>query len=288
MKCTLSSLPGYASRHLMGSDIRMRILAMLVTACLVPTLGAREVFRIAYWPYPPNLIVDRLGATDSAPKGAIVQVWENYIAPRADLEIRWIGPVPFSRALAMVEQGEADAVQHLSRTPEREKTFRFSRHPIMRGRQGLVVLAKDPVERIHGLDDLRGRKIGMIGEGYLAPFFQENRNSLMLEAVFGKDAAPQNVRKLLASRLWGIYYTFPDVLLYFAALDHRTREVKVIPFPGSEKDEVTFAAMSRKLDPKLVERIDQAIDATYQTYNYADMAKAVSEQAAASAASNVP
>jgi hypothetical protein len=64
--------------------------------------------------------------------------------------------------------------------------------------------------------------------------------------------------------------------------------VKVIPFPGSEKDEVTFAAMSRTLDPKLVERIDQAIDATYQTYNYADLAKAVSEQAAASAAPKVP
>ncbi|MDR3669832.1 MAG: transporter substrate-binding domain-containing protein [Holophaga sp.] len=254
---------------------------MVAAACLAPSLGAKVVFRIAYWPYPPNLIVDRLGATASAPKGAIVEVWENYIAPKADLEIRWIGPVPFSRALTMVENGEADAVQHLSRTPEREKTFLFSRHPIMWGRQGVVVLAKDPLERIKDLDDVKGKKIGMIRDGYLAPFFQENRRSLRLEEVFGQEAAPQNVRKLLASRLWGIYFTFPDVLLYYVALEHRTREVKVIPFPGSDKDEVTFAAMSRKLDPKLVERINKAIDATYQTYNYTQMANTVSEQAAA-------
>lgn len=276
MRSTQPSRPAHTSRC-------RRVLATLAAAALASSLSAKVVFRIAYWPYPPNLIVDRLGATASAPKGAIVEVWEKYIAPRADLEIRWIGPVPFSRALTMVENGEADAVQHLSRTPEREKIFHFSRHPIMWGRQGVVVLAKDPLERIKALDDVKGKKLGMIGDGYLAPFFQENRKSLLLEEIFGQEAAQQNVRKLLASRLWGIYFTFPDVLLYYAALAHRTRELKVIPFPGSEKDEVTYAAMSRKLDPKLVERIDQAIDATYQTYNYAQMAKTVSEQAAGSA-----
>lgn len=259
--------------HLNNSLHKTFLTALLLF--ISASMYAKDTIRIVYFAYPPNLITTGYGAEPGKPKGAVVQVWENYIAKKADLNIKWIGPFPFSRAMAILEAGEADAIQHLSKTPDREKRFVFSSKPIMWGRQGVLIRAEEPITRIRSINDLEGRKIGMIGDGYLTPFFNDNKKNITFEYVFGDQAGQQIVRMLLAKRIWGAYFTFPDVLLYHAAQDKRYNDVKVIPFPGSEKDETIYAAFSRKLDPKITKRIDDAITSVTPTYDYPKMVQTI-------------
>ncbi|MGL4369370.1 MAG: substrate-binding periplasmic protein, partial [Spirochaetota bacterium] len=198
---------------------------------------------------------------------------ENYIAPQAGVKIQWLGPYPFSRAMSMLEDGEADAIQHLSRTADREAKFIFSTKPIMWGRQGLVVQKDEKITSISSVSQLKDKKIAMIGDGYLAPFYQKNRKKIQLEEVYGENAGRQIVKMVLARRVWGAYFTFPDVLLYYAATEKKLNDLKVISFPGSDTDEITFAAFSRRLNPAMVKRLDDAITAVSRTYNYPEMTR---------------
>jgi ABC-type amino acid transport substrate-binding protein len=256
--------------------VTKRIILMTVSLMIIcDSASAKDTVRIVYFSWPPNVITSEHGAEPGKPKGAAVQVWENYIAKKAGVEIKWVGPYPFSRAMAILEAGQADAIQHLSKTPDREKRFIFSSKPIMRGRQGLLVRSDEPMTRIRSVHDLKGKTIGMIGDGYLTPFFNENKKDIVFEKVFGDEAGQQIVRMLLAKRIWGAYFTFPDVLLYHAAGEKRLGEVKVIPFPGSDKEEIIYTAFSRKLDPKMIKRIDDAIASVVPAYDYPSMVQKV-------------
>lgn len=247
------------------------LISLLITTLTSSLSQTKDVVRVACFSYPPNLITDRLGAEPGRPKGAIVQVWENYIAPEAGIKIQWVGPYPFTRAMAMLESGEADAIQHLSKTPDRLARFTFSDKPIMWGRQGIVVLKSERLREIRQPGEFGSRKIAMIGDGYLAPFLLRNKQKIDLIEIFGEDAGQKIIRMLLSGRIWGAYFTFPDVLLYYAALDGRLNDVKVISFPGSDSNEVTYAAMSRKLNPAITRRINSAISKVSGTYNYPGM-----------------
>ncbi len=219
---------------------------------------AKTKLRIGIWDYPPNLIVSTVH--DKAEiKGAIYDVWSSIIAPHADLEIIWVGPLPFPRALQMLEEGTIDAVQHLSLTAERQSKFQFSKHPIMWGRQDIVVNKKEVLEKIENVEQLKGKNIGMIAQGYLAPFFLNNKSLINFEELSGIDSAQNNLKKLISNRIWGIYFTFPDVILYHANMMQINDQIKLIGFPGSDKDEVTYAAFSKRVSSKTIARIEQTI-----------------------------
>jgi hypothetical protein len=245
---------------------------------ICPAASADDVLRVVCFQYPPNLVVDKLGAAPGAPKGAIARVWIDYIAPMAGVRIQWIGPVPFSRAMKMLEDGSADAIQHLSRTPEREAKFIFSKKPIMWGRSGLLVLKSDSLSGVSGIQQIKDKKIAIIGEGYLPPFIIQNRGVLNIEEVFGDEAGERIVKMVVNRRVWAGYFTFPDVLLYYAASNGMMDKLKVISYPGSEVMEVTYAAMSRKSDPSLIARIDAAVSAVYGSYDYPSLVRDILRQ----------
>ena len=258
--------------------IRDAILAFFGVMAFCPAVCADDVLRVVCFEYPPNLVADRLGAVPGSPKGAIARVWEDYIAPKAGVKIQWIGPVPFSRAMKMLEDGQADAIQHLSRTSEREAKFIFSRKPIMWGRSGILVLKSEPLNAVTDVSQLEEKKIVIIGNGYIPPFMVKNRNRLLIEEVYGDKAGVSVMRMVVNRRVWGGYFTFPEVLLWYAALEQRQGELKVISYPGSDVMEVTYAAMSRSTDQTLVRRIDAAISDVYGRYDYPSLVKDVLRQ----------
>lgn len=244
----------------------MKIIIILL-AILASSVNAKTKFRIGTWDYPPNMIITMNNGKPQF-QGAIVDVWEKYIAPKADLEIVWVGPLPFPRALQMLEEGSIDAVQHLSLTPDRAKKFIFSKERIMWGKQGIIVKKSEPLKEITEVAQLKGKVIGMIAQGYLAPFFQNNKSQIIFEELSGVDSAPNNIQKLINDRIWGVYFTFPDVLIYHAAQLGKRDLIKLIPFPGSEKDEVTYAAFSQKVSPELVKKIDKVLQKANDQYQY--------------------
>ena len=258
--------------------IRFAALTLVAVISLCASLYADDVIRVVCFHYPPNLVADRLRAAPGTPEGAIVRVWEDYIAPKAGLKVQWIGPVPFSRAMKMLEDGQADAIQHLSRTPDREEKFIFSKKPIMWGRSGILVLKSEPLNAVTDVTQLDEKKIVIIGNGYLPPFMVRNRSRLLIEEVYGDKAGENVMRMVVNRRVWGGYFTFPEVLLWYAALEGKQEQLKVIPYPGSDVMEVTYAAMSRRADPTLVRRIDAAVSAVSGNYDYPSLVKDVFRQ----------
>ena len=83
---------------------------------------------------------------------------------------------------------------------------------------------------------------------------------------------------LISGRVWAGYFTFPEVLQYYAADTKALNQVKVIPYPGSDVMEVTYAAMSRKADPAIIARVDVAVSAVYGTYDYPSLIRDILRQ----------
>ena len=86
------------------------------------------------------------------------------------------------------------------------------------------------------------------------------------------------MRMVVNERVWGGYFTFPDVLLYYASIEGYRDRLKVISYPGSDVPEMTYAAMSRSSDPALVARVDAAISSVYGTYDYPSLVRDILRQ----------
>ena len=236
----------------------------------IQTNQAADKIKVGYFVYPPHMIQ---GATATAPKGAAVDVMEKIIAPKADIKVEWVGPVPFARLLTMLEAGEIDMIGLSVPNKERLEKFIFTQNAPLWGKQGLLVLKTEPIDSIKSADDLKGKTISKLLKGNLPKFFDENQATIKFDEVGGDNSAELNLKKVLAGRSFGSYFAFPDVLLYYAATEKALDKVKLIPYPGSEDNVKGFFPLSRKLDPKLASRITSAIEASTKDYDYLKMSQ---------------
>lgn len=234
---------------------------------------AKRKVRIVYYHYPPHFIITKTGMT-----GAAYEVW-NRVTKRAQVDSEWIGPIPFLRAQAMLEKGEADVMVRFAKTPEREKKFIYTEKAPMWGKQGIAVLRTEPLNEIRTPEDIRGKNIGMISGGILPKFLADNRDLVTLEPI-PIDTVHLNMTKLIKKRIWGVYFVFADVANYFAAKEKLSKEIKIIPYPGSQGFQYSYMPISRKADPKLAELLVKAINIESQTYDYEKISQKYIDMAA--------
>jgi polar amino acid transport system substrate-binding protein len=270
----------------MSVYLTLSLVAFLHFLCPPQARAADEV-RVVYYNYAPHLITDQLGAKESAPKGPIPDIWEKHIAPAAKLKVKWIGPVPFPRAMAMVESGEADAIDMAAKTPDREPKFIYSSLPIVMSTTGLVVKKSEPLRAIRSIADIGSKSIGLLTNSVLLSVLEEHKEKILFEPIPGEHSAEQNLEKLLSDRIWAVYFAFPDAVLYYAALRHKLDQVKVIPFPKAPIHYAYFF-MSKKADPALVKRIQEALPAATKQYDYPKMVKKTLKQIASKSHASVP
>jgi ABC-type amino acid transport substrate-binding protein len=231
--------------------------------------------RVVYYIYPPHIFIDHTGLT-----GATYEVW-NRLAKRMNVEIEWIGPVPFRRAQYMAETGEADAIMRIAKSPEREARFIFPKKATMWAPQGIVVLKSDPLDKITSADELVGKSLGMFDNGLLPEFIKSHRDKILLEPV-PVDSAELNMAKLFRKRIWGVYFVFADVALFYAAKANRENDIKLLPYPGSAGPREAYIAISRKAAPVLVDKLLKAIDAEVGRYDYEKISRKYIGEAASS------
>lgn len=245
----------------------MKIYFLLMCLFLSFTIQAKDKIKVVSFCFPPHVICD--GA--KKPFGPTIDVWEKQIAPNADVEIEWVGPVPFIRAMDMVEKGEADAFTFIVSSPDRQIKYLYPKKNHIEGKQGLVVLASEPLSGVTTIDQLKDKAIGKLGAGYIPKFFEENKAAIKFEEVNADNSAEVNMKKIIAGRIWAGYFVFADTLTYWAAKTKELSKIKIIGFPGSEGNMKGYPAMSRKLNPEVAKRIEAAIEKTAPTYNYVEM-----------------
>lgn len=246
------------------------LFAFSLLVLMINTGIAADKIKVGYFVYPPHLIQ---GSDVASPKGAAVDVIEKIIAPKADIKVEWVGPVPFARLLTMLEAGEIDMIGLSVSNKERQEKFIFTQNAPLWGKQGLLVLKSEAIDSIKTPADLKGKTISKLLKGNLPKFFDENQATIKFDEVGGDNSAELNLKKVVAGRTFGSYFAFPDVLLYYAAVEKASDKVKLISYPGSEENVLGYFPLSRKLDPKIASRITSAIEASTKEYDYLKMSQ---------------
>lgn len=189
----------------------------------------------------------------------------DYIAREAGLHFR-LARYPWKRALMMVESGEG-VIFGVSRNAEREKTLHFSQAVY----RNFVWIAtrEDAQFEFNALEDLKGRRIGVVaGFAYGDAFERERGRLFTVEADmsnyksrFGKllshrtDALLLNTAKEDAKLLEGKI----DKFVAKAGLEAASESLKIAVLPKPLfVDEIRFAIRS-DLDQGVIKRIDAAI-----------------------------
>ncbi|WII72813.1 transporter substrate-binding domain-containing protein [Bdellovibrio sp. 22V] len=245
---------------------------LLVLFGLASSGHAAETLRVSYYNFPPEIL-----KTSTGLYGASHEVWEK-AAKRAQVKIEWVGPVPYMRALHLLETGKVDAIYRLAKTPEREKVFVFSEVAPFWGKTGIVVLASDRLERVTTDDDIKGKKIGWLRGGTPPPFLEKNRKNIVWEPATD-NSIQVNMEKLAQKKIWGAYFIFSSTA-YFYNAQNNGPEIKVLPFPGSEKPNRMYAAFSKTANPAIVERMNKAFTAELDGYNYEKLSQKYIDMAA--------
>lgn len=107
--------------------------------------------------WPPYVETDDDGA-----RGLTVDILEEALEPLGiDLVVR---EVPWKRALAMVERGDADGIFPLNRNQERETFLRFPENPLAFS-EGVLFHSVDRPLEVGRLGDLAGMRVGL-SSGY--------------------------------------------------------------------------------------------------------------------------
>ncbi|OFZ29069.1 MAG: hypothetical protein A2622_13335 [Bdellovibrionales bacterium RIFCSPHIGHO2_01_FULL_40_29] len=255
----------------------MKLLNLFLTTILFSTmLMAADTVKVGYFVYPPHLIPTK---NNKAPIGAAVDVIEKYVAPKAKLKVEWVGPLPYARLLTMLDSGEIDAIGLTVSTPERQKKYHFSKNAPLWGVQGIVALKGAQPDKIAKGEDLKGKIIGKLLGGYLPEFLEKNKNHFMIEDVGGDNSAELNLKKVLEGRIYGSFFAFPDVLLYYASAENQLNKVQLVPYPGTEINILGYFPMSQKSNPELVKKMIAAVDSSTKEYDYLKMSQAYIDKA---------
>jgi polar amino acid transport system substrate-binding protein len=166
-----------------------QLIAALLFACL--SLAAlSQPLRIVSEAWPPYIHDDNgiLRGLDYETAQIVLQ--------RLGVEVEW-QLLPWRRCLMAMEQGQADGILGIFRTPEREATILFPHEPLSQVELVLFYAKANP-HPFRSLADLRGLKIG-ISAGY----WYSNR-AFRESTLFTREAAPSheaNFGKLVRKRV---------------------------------------------------------------------------------------
>ncbi len=144
--------------------MRKKFLAVLVMAmAILPVNALAEKILFVTTDNPPYMIVEN-GKVEGLDTDIIKEVCK-----QIGIEPQFKG-VPWKRALAMAETGEAGAIYALFRTEERTKFLFFTADPLDTVNT-VIFTRKGSNEKITGLDALKGKQLGVVGGFSYGPIF---------------------------------------------------------------------------------------------------------------------
>ncbi|NOX35640.1 MAG: transporter substrate-binding domain-containing protein [Deltaproteobacteria bacterium] len=191
-------------------------ILVLVLTLFYTDLYARKI-ELIYVNFPPY--EDHV---NGKPAGILVRIVEQAFK-RADIAYR-LTFFPFKRGYNLVKDGKYDGLFNFYKIEKRLAYFDYST-PIIKNPLVFFV-RKDSTLRYQSLDDLKGKKIGvMIGYTYGSKF-DDDENII-------KDAAAEHVhhlRKLVLGRL-DAYPCDKMVGIYIARKEGLMGELKILPVP---------------------------------------------------------
>ena len=240
-----------------GVSLRETIAVCTILPLLIPLLLAAPLFaesiRVGYFIIPPYVMK---AESDTKPKGALVDFFEERVAPEMGLNVIWAEEATsLQRQLFQLEHHELDAGVILAYKPERGRFLDYPRNPFFETSPSLALLKSHPLQKIRKVEDILGLRIGCFGNSYLSPFMRDKR--IKLEFVYTDDATVLVFRKLLAGRIDAHYQLGVPALLYLAKMFDAEDKIKILRLPEKA---VVYTAFSKKAGGDLAARYDRAFE----------------------------
>ncbi|MBN2510617.1 MAG: transporter substrate-binding domain-containing protein [Spirochaetales bacterium] len=203
----------------------MKLLCIGVLAALMTATPA-ETIRMVGFQLEPYMMEDTVTGTLS---GVTVDYWRDFIAPEIGVTIEVLGVMPVSRAIKMLESGEADVIPLLTRIAKRENLFYFSDSPFTMISSGLMVPAGSSILEVSEQSDLFGLTVGFLEDAYLPDLL--NHELITIELVSNLDYRNIHLNKMRVGRLDAILDINLISLKYY--LQNRADRflVRIIPLP---------------------------------------------------------
>ncbi len=135
---------------------------ILALASLAVFLSGTPVFaeeiKVGFFQWPPLM---EAAGDQTKPTGLLVDHYENVIAKKLGVTIKWLGPYPIPRVVYMLETNEIDIIPALSKTPDREKIMAFPGKRLYYMLAVVCVKNGSTLKSINSWEDLEGMKLGI-------------------------------------------------------------------------------------------------------------------------------
>lgn len=189
------------------------------------------------------------------PVGLAVEIakeLENYIGVSVKVETKG-----WSEAQEMLRNGEADALLHINKTPERMKDFEFS-DPILESE--ISIFTNNSGIEISGVDALSGLNVGVEDGGFAESFLKSNHNLSLVQVSSlndGFDSLKSGAIDVFIADKWAGSHVLA------------TRGIEGIWITGNPIAKQTSHIAVKKGDTALLSAIDKSLskvkeDGTYQ------------------------
>jgi len=172
----------------------MRALAVAGAFLAVPHAASASPIRILTGNYPPFEYVE-----NGKVQGLAVELLTEAFR-RCHQEMK-IEVLPWARALAETQQGQADAIFTAIKTPEREATLRFSSEALLSLNSALYSKKGAAIRYNGNLSDLAGYRLGLVNGTSHGVQFDSALDTGLLKYVDRADDTKPNILKLLAGRI---------------------------------------------------------------------------------------
>ncbi|QSI78513.1 substrate-binding periplasmic protein [Niveibacterium microcysteis] len=230
----------------------LRLLTALV--CLLwmapPVLAQGRPTRLVTFDYPPFMVADSAGQLSGLMIDVVTEAFK-----RMGKAVR-IELYPFSRCLAMVEAGDADAMFTIKRTPQREARYLFPKEPVLTQHYVFFVRSNSALEFKGTLTDFANTTIGVVDNTSYGGTF----DAAVKQGVFKKlDTAPNyesNFRKLLVGRVDAVIIS----QVVGQAIVKRLNAAEQVRVSGpAVETAMSYMMFNKKTQPALISEFDKAI-----------------------------
>ncbi len=171
---------------------KLTVFFVFIMTCGV--YGESRKITVATLEYPPFIYSEN----DQAAGPIVDKVRSLFARLGVDAEITIY---PIARGLSMVQKGEVDAYFSLKKTPEREKSLRYTGMPLIK--QPFVFFSRNDsgIGWNGNIDDIKKYRIGIVSKTSYGSVFDEYVRNGILTNIDEAQTFEQNVRKLIAGRV---------------------------------------------------------------------------------------
>ncbi len=220
----------------------------------IPTSAER--LRVGFFIFPPHVMLSASGEV----YGAAVDLLVAHVAPRMNMPVDLVGPLPHARLVNDFHYRRLDAVLAIAKIPERVGKLRYPALPFWYMTAGIAVrndfaLPDESVFRTIPLEALKGVRIAYTRGAFIPGNIATSGATFDLTA--GPDSARRNLEKLMGRRVDAVLspdtFALRNACARFGIAD-RTRVV-AIPSATSE----LYMAFDAESSAELILRYEQAL-----------------------------